>query len=154
MTNRENRTQRMPVRLCGLAVGLLLACAPSAPGPGVVATSDLGEVSLAELEQYILSLPESRRAPGAGLELGAWRESLLEELIVSRAAEAEASELGLDESEEGRAILAAQREHPARELEARPLPRSQLPVEPGERAVVAVGVVVAALGASQLVAVG
>ena len=50
-------------------------------------------------------------------------------------------------------VLAAQRDQPLRELEQRLLVDVEVPVDPGDGAVLAVGVVVAVLGAAELVAV-
>ena len=93
-----------------VVLALLLGCSAEAPSPDVVASTSLGEITAAELESYILAQPEAQRAPQPGTEVAAWRERLLRQMIIARAAEAEARELGLDSTEETRAILAAQRE--------------------------------------------
>lgn len=115
MTQLKTGSGRQPNRWLAAALVLALACAPSAPGPDVVATTDLGQITLADLEAYILSLPEERRAPAGGQDLRSWRQTLLEELVVARAAEAEAIEQELVESGEGEAILTAQVEPVLRE---------------------------------------
>lgn len=95
-----------------LTVGSTLACreSASAPAPGVVAATDLGEIRFAELDQYILSLPEARRSPPADRPLAEWRRELLEELIAARALEAEARSQGLAETPEGRQYLMSKTE--------------------------------------------
>ena len=91
----------------------------------------------------------SRISPVVGAELaavGAQPGQILREAARERLAREEAPP-----AQDG--MLAAQREDPAREGEQRLARGVGLPVHPGERAVVAVGVVVAELRAAQLVAV-
>jgi len=68
---------------------LLAGCRPGPSSPDVLATSTLGEVGKADLDAYVLTLPETRRGPAAGQDTRSWRRSLLEELLASRALEAE-----------------------------------------------------------------
>ena len=89
---------------------VMLACRPAPPPPGVVATTDLGEIHRIELDEHILSLPEARRSPPAGQPLPEWRHQMLEELIVTQALETEARSLGLAETEEARVLLTSRRD--------------------------------------------
>lgn len=85
----------------------VLSCGdrPEAP-PDVVARTALGDTTVADLEEYILSLPAERRQPAEGQTLVEWRREILEELLVSRQLSREAEEAGLLETEEGRAFVA------------------------------------------------
>ncbi|MCP4902353.1 MAG: hypothetical protein GY906_35750 [bacterium] len=95
------------LRRLSVAITLLafLACQPTAPPADVVATTDLGEISRAEVEDFILSQPASRRSPPADQPLPEWRHEKLEELILARALEAEARSQRLAETEEGERLL-------------------------------------------------
>lgn len=104
-----HRAHRRRLLAC-LTLASALACRPPAPAPGVVAVSDLGEIRLAELEDHILSLPEPRRSPPADRPLAEWRRQVLEDLIVSRALQAEARSRGLAETPEGRELLESRRD--------------------------------------------
>jgi len=104
---RPKKNAALPV----LVVLLLLAsCGPSPPAPDVVAESDLGTIGSSDLEAYILSQPEQRRSPPAGGSAAEWRRAMLEELLVTRVLETEAHSQGLDQTDEGRALLASRTE--------------------------------------------
>ncbi len=85
--------------LAWLAWGLT-ACGQGGVAPDVVASSGLGPVTRAELEEFILSLPEQRRSPEEGQDAKAWRRSMVEELLDARALEAEAKKRSLAEEPE------------------------------------------------------
>jgi parvulin-like peptidyl-prolyl isomerase len=55
------------------------------PPAGLVARSDLGEVTRQELDTYILEQPEARQRPGSDDTLSGWRRSMVESLLVDRA---------------------------------------------------------------------
>ncbi len=105
--SRSADRRRCHVRLLPLLV-LFTACGEPPPPPGVVARSDLGDVTEAELEGYVLSLPAPQRRPAAGQELPAWRREKLEDLIIGRALETEGRDLAPEE--ETRAALRTARE--------------------------------------------
>lgn len=85
---------------------LLAACRSGPSSPDVVASSALGEIRKADLDAYVLTLPEARRGPAAGQEPGAWRRSLVEEMLVLRAFEAEGAAKRLVEQPKAVAFLA------------------------------------------------
>ncbi len=96
--------------LAALILLPVLACEPVATAPDVVASTDLGEISRADLEEFILSLPEARRSPPADQKLPEWRRELLEELISARVLETEARAKGLAETPEGQSLLESRTE--------------------------------------------
>jgi parvulin-like peptidyl-prolyl isomerase len=51
----------------------------------VLARTTLGDVTSADLEAWVLALPEPRRRPAAAQDPHAWRRGLLEEMLVERA---------------------------------------------------------------------
>ena len=85
-----------------LALGLaLLACGGESAPPEVVARSTYGDTQSADLEQFILSLPDGRRQPAAGQKLVDWRREMLEEMLVTRRLAEEADEAKLLAGDEG-----------------------------------------------------
>lgn len=84
---------------------LLAGCRQGPSSPDVVASSTLGEVRKTDLDAYVLTLPEARRGPAAGQEPSAWRRSLVEELLVVRALEAEGAAKRLVEQPRAVAFL-------------------------------------------------
>lgn len=86
-----------------LAAGLfavVTACTGSGPGPEVVAKADIGSFSRAELDNFILCLPEEIQQPAEGEELTTWRRKHLERMIFEEALMAEAENAGIARSTE------------------------------------------------------
>jgi len=67
------------------AVALLSLQACGETGAGdVVTRSDLGELTRADLEAFILTQPENRRSPAGGQSLKQWRTDLAIDMVVAR----------------------------------------------------------------------
>ncbi len=75
-----------------------LGCERSAPGPEVVANSDLGQLTRAELDAYIMVQPEGKRKPLPRQEPQDWRREMVQNLLAAQALEAEARSSGLAET--------------------------------------------------------
>jgi parvulin-like peptidyl-prolyl isomerase len=75
----------------------------------VVARSVDGDTTAADLETYILSLPEARRQPAEGQKVVDWRREILEEMLVTRQLTQEASKANLLATDEGRSYVDARR---------------------------------------------
>ena len=90
-----------------LALSLALASCQPTISPDVVATSDLGEITQAELEARIVALPEEQRRPAEGQSREQWKRRLVERMVVEQVLEAEAEELELAASPEGQSRLQA-----------------------------------------------
>ncbi|MCD4751136.1 MAG: peptidylprolyl isomerase [Thermoanaerobaculales bacterium] len=75
------------------ALVILAACGAGAGSKNLVARSDLGELTRADLEAYILTRPEVRRRPGEGESLKEWRAGLTRDLLMARALAAKGEEL-------------------------------------------------------------
>ncbi|MFN7973529.1 MAG: peptidylprolyl isomerase [Acidobacteriota bacterium] len=71
-----------------IALASLVGCRPSI-GPDVLATSDQGNVTRADLDAYVLTLPEDQRKPPQGEAVGDWQLSLLNQMVSARALDAE-----------------------------------------------------------------
>ncbi|MDH3523437.1 MAG: peptidyl-prolyl cis-trans isomerase [Acidobacteriota bacterium] len=80
----------------------LLACGAEPAPDGVLARTVDGDVTAAELDSYILSLPPARRRPAEDQKPADWRRELLEEMLVARRLAAEAAEAELLATDEGR----------------------------------------------------
>lgn len=91
-----------------LAALLLSACGGESAPQDVVARSAEGDTTVADLETYIYSLPEARRRPSEGQDLGDWRRAILEEMLVARRLAEEATEADLLASDEGRFLVKSQ----------------------------------------------
>ena len=87
-----------------------LGCGRSAPSPEVVANSDLGQLTRAELDAYIMSQPEGKRKPLPRQDPQDWRREMVQNLVAARALVAEARASGLAETQETRDLLAAHRD--------------------------------------------
>lgn len=87
------RSDRHYLRLALLAVAALALAACAGRSSKVIARSDAGAVTPADLERYILELPEDARRPGADQSLEAWRREQLENLLVADALVAEGESL-------------------------------------------------------------
>lgn len=90
-----------------VAVVMLLSQACKRSGRSdVVALSDLGEVTRAELDAYVLTMPEDRRRPAEGQSLKEWRIALAGEMVVVGALATQGEELGADHGVEERLLIA------------------------------------------------
>jgi len=74
----------------GAVIATIMMVVPAGCGGGsddgnIVARSDLGEVTRADLDTYILRLEADDRRPPEGTSLEAWRLGLLEKLLVEEA---------------------------------------------------------------------
>jgi parvulin-like peptidyl-prolyl isomerase len=101
--------------MCAAAVIVIigvfsLGCGRSDPSPELVATSDLGQTTRAELDAYIMSQPEGKRKPLPRQDPQDWRREMLRELLTAQALEAEARSSDLAETHEARDLLAARRD--------------------------------------------
>ncbi len=86
------------------------SCLPSSPPPDVVAETDLGAIARAELEDYIVALPEARRSPPTDVSTREWHTTMLEDLIIERALEAESLSAGLADTQDGQEYITGRRE--------------------------------------------
>lgn len=86
------------------------SCLPSSPPPDVVAETDLGAISRAELEDYIVAQPEARRSPPTDVSIGEWHTTMLEDLIIERALEADSLSADLADTQDGREYITGRRE--------------------------------------------
>ncbi len=95
---RRFRLWRLLILVWGLTV---LSCGGESPPSNVIARSAYGETTVADLETYVLSLPGARRQPAQDQELVEWRREILEEMLVMRRLEEEATEEDLLATDEG-----------------------------------------------------
>lgn len=76
-------TRRVAVSALVLC-SLFASCRPTPPDPDVLAHYDGGQIRVAELDTYLLSLPQARRLPPRGNELQPWLTERLGELFEQR----------------------------------------------------------------------
>lgn len=82
---------------CILAV-LILACGGGTESGDIVARSDIGSISRADLETFILTLDEDRRRPSDGQTLQEWRTEVAKDLMVAQAMRQRAETLDDDQN--------------------------------------------------------
>ncbi len=75
------------------ALVTLASCGAGTDSKSLVARSDLGELTRADLEAYTLTRPEARQSPKSGESLREWRIGLTRDLLVARALAAKGEEL-------------------------------------------------------------
>lgn len=75
-----------------VAVASLVGCAAD-ERHDLVARSDVGDVTRAELEGYILSMPADKRRPDPDQNLHDWRQARLKDLLLTKAFEVQAEDL-------------------------------------------------------------
>ncbi len=90
-----------PLRATGLSamVALFAACAPPAIDREVLATYSGGEITSADLDRHILTLPTGQRRPEDG-DFASWHEKLIRELAFQRLLLAAARRAGADQEAE------------------------------------------------------
>ena len=114
----HRRMVRAHVRLSVAGLAALIAataalapgCGRPAPNPEVVAISDLGPTTRADLDTYIMLQPEGARQPLPRQEPKEWRRDMVRNLLAVRALELEARSSGLAAAPETTMLLESRRD--------------------------------------------
>lgn len=110
---QRTRNQRwsffVSVRSWAAILSAIVVVGCARPPAGLVARSDLGEVTRQELDTYILEQPEARQRPGPDDTLSGWRRSMVESLLVDRALDAAVEEAAATEMPDSQQIDEARR---------------------------------------------